>query len=69
MVFMLPQICIIICNAILQMPFQEERNLLMVVFYAPGGLYGPAASPSVPNPPNKKATKKDKPSSSHHKDG
>jgi hypothetical protein len=32
MVFMLPQTCIIICDAILQMPFQEERNLLMVVF-------------------------------------
>jgi hypothetical protein len=37
--------------------------------YAPGGLYGPAANPSVPNPPTKKVTKKDKPSSSHHKDG
>jgi hypothetical protein len=32
MVFMLPQKCIIICDAILQMPFQEERNFLMVVF-------------------------------------
>jgi hypothetical protein len=32
------------------------------------GLYAPAANPSVPNPPTKKGTKKDKPSSSHHKD-
>jgi hypothetical protein len=32
MVFMLPQTCIIICDAILQMSLQEERNLLMVVF-------------------------------------
>ena len=37
--------------------------------YAPGGLYGPEANPSAPNPPTKKGTKKDKPSSSHHKDG
>jgi hypothetical protein len=27
-----PQTCIIICDAILQMSLQEERNLLMVVF-------------------------------------
>jgi hypothetical protein len=32
LVFMLPQTCIIICDAILQMPLHEERNLLMVVF-------------------------------------
>jgi hypothetical protein len=37
--------------------------------YALGSLYGPAANPSVPNPPTKKVTKKDKPSLSHHKDG
>jgi hypothetical protein len=37
--------------------------------YAMGGLYSPVANPSIPNPPTKKGTKKDKPSSSHHKDG
>jgi hypothetical protein len=36
--------------------------------YAPGGLYGPSANPFVANPPTKKGTNKDKPSSSHHKD-
>jgi hypothetical protein len=34
MVSMLPQTCIIICDAILQMTLQEERDLLMVVFRA-----------------------------------
>jgi hypothetical protein len=37
--------------------------------YALGGLYGPSANPYVANPPTKKATKKDKPSLSHRKDG
>jgi hypothetical protein len=37
--------------------------------YAPGGLYCPSANPCVANPPTKKGTKKDKPSSSHRKDG
>jgi hypothetical protein len=37
--------------------------------YAPGGLYGPSANPCVANPPTKKATKKDKYSSSNRKDG
>jgi hypothetical protein len=27
--------------------------------YAPGGLYGPAANPSVPNPPTKKVIKRE----------
>jgi hypothetical protein len=36
--------------------------------YASGGLYSPLANPSVANPPTKKGTKKDKPSSSQHKD-
>jgi hypothetical protein len=33
-----------------------------------GGLYGPSANPCVANPPTKKGTKKDKPSSSLRKD-
>jgi hypothetical protein len=37
--------------------------------YALGGLYGPSANPCVANPPTKKATKKDKPSSLNRKDG
>jgi hypothetical protein len=37
--------------------------------YAPVALYGPAANPSVANPPTKKGIKKDKSSSSHHKYG
>jgi hypothetical protein len=37
--------------------------------YAPGGLYCPSANPCVANPPTKKATKKDKPSTSKRKDG
>jgi hypothetical protein len=37
--------------------------------YAPGGLYGPSTNLCVANPPTKKATKKDKPSSSNRKDG
>jgi hypothetical protein len=36
--------------------------------YALGGLYGPSTNSSVANSPSKKGTKKDKPSSSHHKD-
>jgi hypothetical protein len=32
-----------------------------------GGLYAPPTHPCVPNPPDKKATRKDKPSSSHRK--
>jgi hypothetical protein len=35
--------------------------------YAPSGIYGPATNQSVANPPTKTGTKKDKHSSSHHK--
>jgi hypothetical protein len=34
-----------------------------------GGLYAPPADPCVANPPTKKSIKKDKPSSSHRKNG
>jgi hypothetical protein len=37
--------------------------------YTLGGLYAPPADPCVANPPNKKTTKKAKPSSSHRKNG
>jgi hypothetical protein len=61
MLFMLHQICNIICIGKLQMPLQEERNLIEVVFM----LHQQTCVLLIHQLKN--VTKKDKPSSSHRK--
>jgi hypothetical protein len=60
MLFMLHRTCNIICKKTTDAIARGEEPSY-------GGLYAPPAEPCVDNPPTKKGTRKDKPSSSHRK--